>query len=106
MVIKELDKQKILEAFENGDGLGLDEIQYQLNNISNIDNEVNNLIDFLYDLNYLLLKTEQENYIAKYNTRVQEIYSEMKADLFERLEIKERNNAICQVEKITKKEKK
>ncbi len=90
MGIKDLDKQKILEAFkENGDGMGLDEIQYQLEKVNNVDKEINKLLDFLYELNYLLIETEQENYAAKYNIKVQELYSEMKADLFERLGITE-----------------
>ncbi len=48
MGIKDLDKQKILEAFkENGDGMGLDEIQYQLEKVNNVDKEINKLLDFL-----------------------------------------------------------
>lgn len=90
MGIKDLDKQKILETFkENGDGMGLDEIQYQLEKVDNVDKEINKLLDFLYELNYLLIETEQENYAAKYNVKAQELYSEMKADLFERLGITE-----------------
>ncbi len=90
MGIKDLDKQKILEAFkENGDGMGLDEIQYQLEKVDNVDKEINKLLDFLYELNYILIETESENYASKYNMKVQELYSEMKADLFERLGITE-----------------
>ena len=90
MGIKDLDKQKILEAFkENGDGMGLDEIQYQLEKVDNVDKEINKLLDFLYEFNYILIETESENYASKYNMKVQELYSEMKADLFERLGITE-----------------
>ena len=47
MKIKELDKKKILEAFDETEGQGLDEINYQLINVT-VDKETNIYVTYRY----------------------------------------------------------
>lgn len=86
MEIKELDKDKILEAFSEAEGQGLDEINYQLREIA-VDKETNILLETLEDMHYFLRDTREVAFFSKYNERIEEIYSELKADLFDKLEI-------------------
>ncbi len=89
MELKELDKQKILKAFNETEGTGLDEINYQLRNVQ-IDTETNTILETLYDLHYFLRDTREVEFFSKYNKRIEELYSELKADLFTKLGIEEK----------------
>ena len=89
MGIKELDKLKILEAFNQTEGQGLDEINYQLRNVT-VDSETNTILETLYDLHYFLRDTREVEIFSKYNKRTEELYSELKADLFTKLGIEEK----------------
>ncbi len=86
-----INKEKIIKAFEDGDSMGLNEIDKQLKHINDVDgyieSKIEDLLICIFKLNYILVETESENYASKYNMKVQELYSEMKADLFERLGI-------------------
>ena len=77
------DKNKILQAFEHGDLIGLDEVETQLENSKEVEQDLFNL----YKLNFVLIETETNNYASKYNIQVQELYSKMKSNLFEILEM-------------------
>lgn len=77
------DKNKILQAFERGDLLGLDEVETQLENSEDVDPQIFNLVTCLYKLNFVLIETETKNYASKYNIQVQELYSKIKSDLFD-----------------------
>ncbi len=89
----DINKEKIIKAFEDGDSIGLSEIDKQLKHINDVDGyierNIEDLLICISNLNYILIETESENYASKYNMKVQELYSEMKADLFERLGITE-----------------
>lgn len=91
MKIKELDKKKILEAFDETEGQGLDEINYQLINVT-VDKETNILLETLEDIHYFLRYTREVEFFSKYNKRMEELYSELKADLFDKLGIDEKEN--------------
>lgn len=82
-----IDKNKILQAFERGDLLGLDEVETQLENSEDVDPQIFNLVTCLYKLNFVLIETETKNYASKYNIQVQDLYNKMKSDLFEILEM-------------------
>lgn len=82
-----INKSKIQEAFERGDIIGLDELQTQLKNNTNVDQDLLDLLTCLYELNFVLIETETKNYATKYNIQVQELYSKMKSDLFNILEM-------------------
>ena len=82
-----INKSKIQEAFERGDIIGLDELQTQLKNNTNVDQDLLDLLTCLYELNFVLIETETKNYASKYNVQVQELYSRMKSDLFDILEM-------------------
>ena len=82
-----INKSKIQEAFERGDIIGLDELQTQLKNNTNVDQDLLDLLTCLYELNFVLIETETKNYASKYNMQVQELYSKMKSDLFDILEM-------------------
>lgn len=82
-----INKSKIQEAFERGDIIGLDELQTQLKNNTNVDQDLLDLLTCLYELNFVLIETETKNYATKYNIQVQELYSKMKSDLFDILEM-------------------
>ena len=82
-----IDKNKILQAFERGDLLGLDEVETQLENSKEVEQDLFNLVTCLYKLNFVLIETETNNYASKYNIQVQELYSKMKSNLFEILEM-------------------
>lgn len=84
-----INKNKILQAFELGDIIGLDEIQTQLKNNTNVDQDLLDLLTCLYELNFVLIETETKNYASKYNMQVQELYSNMKCDLFDILQIEQ-----------------
>lgn len=95
MLSKYLDKEKIIEAY-SGDGIWLDEIESQLNKIdSDNEEEMNtrydalNLIQILWKMNYVICKTEDDNYAEKYYDKVHELYSEMKIDLTKMLGIED-----------------
>ena len=82
-----INKNKILQGFEKGDLLGLDEVETQLENSEEVEQELFNLITCLYKLNFVLIETETRSYASKYNIEVQELYSNMKNDLFDFLKI-------------------
>lgn len=82
-----INKNKILQEFERGDLLGLDEVETQLENSEEVEQELFNLVTCLYKLNFVLIETETRNYASKYNIEVQELYSNMKSDLFDILKI-------------------
>lgn len=82
-----INKREIEEAFERGELIGLDEIDTQLENSEDVDQEIFNLVTCLYKLNFVLIETETKNYASKYNMQVQELYSKMKSDLFDILEM-------------------
>lgn len=82
-----INKREIEEAFERGELIGLDEIDTQLENSEDVDQEISNLVTCLYKLNFVLIETETKNYASKYNVQVQELYSRMKNDLFDILEM-------------------
>lgn len=82
-----INKNKILQEFEKGDLLGLDEVETQLENSEEVEQELFNLITCLYKLNFVLIETETRSYASKYNIEVQELYSNMKNDLFDFLKI-------------------
>lgn len=84
-----INKNKILQAFELGDIIGLDELQTQLKNNTNVDQDLLDLLTCLYELNFVLIETETKNYASKYNMQVQELYSNMKSDLFDILQIEQ-----------------
>ena len=84
-----INKNKILQAFELGDIIGLDELQTQLKNNTNVDQDLLDLLTCLYELNFVLIETETKNYASKYNMQVQELYSNMKCDLFDILQIEQ-----------------
>lgn len=84
-----LNRQKIVTVFEEvGDSAGFDEIKKQIEELNNVDNDVKELLECLYSLNYIIIETETKDYASKYNLEVQELYSKMKDDLFTRLGIK------------------
>ena len=82
-----INKSKIQEAFERGDIIGLDELQTQLKNNTNVDQDLLDLLTCLYELNFVLIETETKNYATKYNIQVQDLYSKIKSDLFDILEM-------------------
>ena len=82
-----INKNKILQEFEKGDLLGLDEVETQSENSEEVEQELFNLITCLYKLNFVLIETETRSYASKYNIEVQELYSNMKNDLFDFLKI-------------------
>ena len=65
----------------------MDELQTQLKNNTNVDQDLLDLLTCLYELNFVLIETETKNYASKYNMQVQELYSKMKSDLFDILEM-------------------
>ncbi len=85
---KKFDKDKIIEAFNYGDATGLDEIENQLKNVGDEDDgDIQEILTCIYKLNYILIETETRDYASKYNRQVQELYIDMKIDLFNRLKI-------------------
>ena len=84
-----INKNKILQEFERGDLLGLDEVETQLENSEEVEQDVFNLVTCLYKLNFVLIETETRSYASKYNIQVQELYSNMKCDLFDILQIEQ-----------------
>ena len=53
-----INKNKILQEFERGDLLGLDEVETQLENSEEVEQELFNLVTCLYKLNFVLIETE------------------------------------------------
>ncbi len=91
MEIKKLDEKKILEAFEETEGQGLDEINCQLRNVR-VDRETNILLETLEDIHYFLRDTREVKFFSKYNKTTEEIYAELKKDLFNKLGIDGKEN--------------
>ena len=84
-----IDKNEIQEAFEHGELIGLDEVETQLENSEEVEQDLFNLVTCLYKLNFVLIETETKSYASKYNIQVQELYSNMKCDLFDILQIEQ-----------------
>ena len=80
MELTEKEKEMILNAYSFGDFQWLDTIMRIVEHIKN-NEEVMKLLTVLFKMNFILNETETEKYAGKYNSKVQELYSEMKIDL-------------------------
>lgn len=88
MQLTEKEKEMILNAYNYGD---LNWLGIIFNVVENKENneDIMKLLAILYRMNFFLTETETENYAGKYNSKVQELYSEMKIDLTKMLNYEE-----------------
>ena len=81
MKLSQESKDKIREAYI-GDLIWLDTIKEELTKYESEDKDIIlKLIDTLYEMNYVIIETETEEYAEKYYTQAHDLYSEMKIDL-------------------------
>lgn len=84
-----INKDKIQEAFEHGELIGLDEIETQLENSEEVEQELFDLVTCLYKLNFVYGATERKGYVEKYNEQIENIFLSIKNDLFDILQIEQ-----------------
>jgi uncharacterized protein YlzI (FlbEa/FlbD family) len=85
------DMKKLVESY-CGDLCWLEELKKQIEeNADKIENieTVRNLLATLFNMNYVVVETETEEYASKYNIAVADIYCQMKYDLTTMLGINE-----------------
>lgn len=82
------EKEKIIEAYNYGDIQWLDTIFYIIETKKE-NEDVLKLLTILYKMNYIVNETETESYASKYESKIKEIYFEMKGDLAKMLNFKE-----------------
>ena len=86
--MKLLNEEKAMELFMSGDILGLEEIEKQLKEMKINENEdVTQLLNVLFKMNFIIIETEQEDYAKEFNIKANKLYFDMKNKLFEMLEI-------------------
>ena len=90
-MLNEKQKCKIVEDFETvGDLEGLERIETELYCNGTITEEIKTLLGYVISLNSLVVETEQNADYGKYNSRVQDLYYDMKWELLEKLGITEK----------------
>ena len=85
------DLEKLKESY-CGDLCWLEELKKQIEeNADKIEHieTVRNLLATLFNMNYVVVETETEEYASKYNIAVADIYCQMKYDLTNMLGISE-----------------
>ena len=91
-----LDKEKLINSYNNGDSSWLAEIEKQVKenefrkDLTEEDNETiataKKMIKLLWHMNYVIIETEEEDYARKYNEETYDIYSRIKIDLMQLLD--------------------
>lgn len=66
----------------------LEEVESNKKELKNYE-DIINLLNVLFKMNYIVIETETEIYAEKYYTEIHEVYSKMKVDLTEMLDYKE-----------------
>ena len=81
-----LDKEKLINSYNNGDNSWLAEIEKQITEEDiEIITTAKKMINLLWHINYAIIETEEEDYASKYNEQIHNINSEIKIDLMELL---------------------
>ena len=89
-MLNEKQKEKIVKDFETvGDLEGLERIETELYCNETVTEEVKTLLDYVISLNSLVVETEQNADYGKYNSRVQDLYYDMKWELLNKIGITE-----------------
>lgn len=85
------NKEKIRQAYSYGDSCWLDEIWKQTLSRQEDPNyeDIVKLLSVLYKMNFILVETETEKYLADFNGQVQDLYSEMKIKLTKLIDYEE-----------------
>ena len=96
MLNKYLDKNKLIENYNIGDKVWLEELKSEIEIIkTESEEELDilhnslNLRDLLLEMNYIICQCECKEYAEKYYSRISDLYTEMKVDLTKMLEIEE-----------------
>lgn len=85
------NKEKIRQAYSYGDSCWLDEIWRQTWSSGESENyeEMASFLNVLYKMNFILVETKTEEYLAEFNEQVQDLYSEMKIKLTKLIDYEE-----------------
>ncbi len=92
-MLNDIEKKIIIESFEKGDIIGLEDIKKILENKctgeNEVDEEIFDLLEFVTTLNYYVAVGEMEKGIFAENyIDIHELYLKMLNILFDKLEIK------------------
>ena len=87
ITLTEEEKETIKKSYV-GDLTWLDTIREIIKEKENND-EILELLNTIYKMNYIVMETETENYADKYYGKAHDLYSEMKIDLMQMLNYEE-----------------
>ena len=87
ITLTEEEKETIKKAYI-GDLTWLDTIRDIIKEKENND-EILELLNTIYKMNYIVIETETEKYASKYDGKAHDLYSEMKIDLMQMLNYEE-----------------